>query len=191
MTQIADALPLMTTEQLLALPDDGIVRELYDGHLKEFGMSRRGVRHTWSGTNVTAVLRGWVKTQPLPRGRVLAGDAGFRLKRNPDTTVGVDIAYVSAGMAAGVPDDAFLIDGAPVLAVEILSPSDTQVDVLAKVAAYLAAGTSLVWLVETVFQTVTVYRPDAPPTLFNVTQQLDGGPHLPGFRADVAEVFAD
>ena len=182
---------LMTTEELLALPDDGIVRELYDGHLKEIGMSRRGVRHTWSGSNVTTLLRGWVKTQSAPRGRVLSGDAGFRLKRNPDTTVGVDIAYISAEMAAGVPDDAFLIDGAPVLAVEILSPSDAQGDVVMKVAAYLAAGTAMVWAIETVYQTVTVFRPDAPPTMFNVTQQLDGGSHLPGFRADVAEVFAD
>ena len=191
MSGTADTLTLMTTEQLLAIPDDGIVRELYAGHLKELGMSRRGVRHTWSGSNVTALLRGWVKTLPSPRGRVLSGDAGFRLQRNPDTTVGIDIAYISPEMAAGLPDEAFLIDGSPTLAVEILSPSDTQEAILNKVAAYLTAGVVLVWVVETVFKTVTVYRPDAPPAMFNVTQQLDGGPHLPGFRADVAEVFAD
>jgi Uma2 family endonuclease len=187
MAAIAGERDLITTEQLPAMPDDGIDRELYAGQLRELGTSRRGVRHTWSGTNVTAMLRGWVKTQPVPRGRVLSGDAGFRLRRNPDTTVGVDIAYISPQMAADLPDEAFLIDGAPVLAVEILSPSDVQGNIVTKVAA----GVALVWIVETVFKTVTVYRPDAPPTMFNVTQRLDGDPHLPGFAADVTEVFAD
>ncbi len=191
MPDATDPPALMTTEQLLAIPDDGIVRELYAGHMKELGTSRRGVRHTWSGSNVTALLRGWVQAQPSPRGRVLSGDAGFRLQRNPDTTVGVGIAYISPAMAAGLPDEAFPVDGAPILAVEILSPSDTQQDITDKVAAYLAFGVPLVWVVETAFQTVTVYRPAAAPAMFNVTQQLDGGPHLPGFRADVAEVFAD
>ena len=38
--------------------------------------------------------------QPTPRGEILVGDAAFRLRRNPDTTVGIDLAYVSAEMAA-------------------------------------------------------------------------------------------
>jgi hypothetical protein len=135
MAAIAGERDLITTEQLPAMPDDGIDRELYAGQLRELGTSRRGVRHTWSGTNVTAMLRGWVKTQPVPRGRVLSGDAGFRLRRNPDTTVGVDIAYISPQMAADLPDEAFLIDGAPVLAVEILSPSDVQGNIVTKVVS--------------------------------------------------------
>jgi Uma2 family endonuclease len=191
MSTMAAGPVVMTTEELLALPEDGMERELIRGQLKEREMSRRGIRHTWSGANITTLLRNWVRSQPAPHGRVLVGEAGFRLARNPDTTVGIDIAYISAPLAASVTPDTFLIDGVPVLAVEILSPSDRQQDITDKVAVYLALGVPLVWVVETVFQTVTVYRPDGPPEMFNLTHQLDGGPHLPGFRADVAEVFAD
>ena len=191
MTTIAAGTDVMTTEQLLAMPDDGTDRELICGRLKELGMTRRGMPHTWSGANVTTLLRTWVKQMPMPHGRVMVGEAAFRLARNPDTTVGIDVAYMSPELAAATPRRSFLIDGVPVLAVEILSPSDTQSDITDRMMTYLNAGVPLVWLVETFFETVTVYRPDRPPEMFNNTQQLDGGPHLPGFRADVAEIFAD
>ena len=36
-----------------------------------------------------------------PRGEVLSGEAAFRLRRDPDSTFGIDLAYISAEMAAG------------------------------------------------------------------------------------------
>ena len=191
MTLMASECGLMTGEQLLAMPDDGVDRDLVRGELRERGMSRRGMPHTSSGANVTTLLRNWVREQRQPHGRVLVGDAAFRLARNPDTVVGIDVAYISPALNATLNRRTDLIDGVPTLAVEILSPSDTQSDIADKVSTLLEAGVPLVWWVETVFQTVTVFRPDAPPELFNMTQQLDGGTHLPGFGADVAEVFAD
>jgi Uma2 family endonuclease len=130
-----------------------------------------------------------LRLQPQPRGRVLAGEVRFRLRRNPDTTVGIDLAYVSPELAANTPDDARFVDGAPVQAVEILSPSNTQKRMLAKVKEYLSAGVQLVWAVEPEFRTVTVYRPHAEPELFNVKQHLEGGPQLPGLRIAVADIF--
>ncbi|MGH7213960.1 MAG: Uma2 family endonuclease [Tepidisphaeraceae bacterium] len=189
MTLLTDA-PPMTTDQMLALPDNGTMRELIRGHLKETDMTRRGRKHTRTATNVAELLRGWLKTQPEPRGEVLTGEAGFVLRRDPDTTVGIDLAYISAQAAQANPDDVFLIEGAPVLAVEILSPSDQQEDILDKVREYVRNGVKVVWVIEPVFKTVTVYRPDAPPALFNEEQNLDGGAHLPGFRTGVAEFFA-
>jgi Uma2 family endonuclease len=38
-------------------------------------------------------------------------------------------------------------------------------------------------------RTVTIYRPDARPQLFNEDQELNGDPHLPGFRVPVARLF--
>ena len=181
---------LMTTEELLKLPDNGTLRELYDGELKETPVSRRGRRHSRTMATICAVLRRWLEAQPLPRGEVLAGDAGFRLKRNPDTTVGVDVAYLSPRMVASIPSDAYLVEGAPVLAVEVLSPSDQHDEVSAKVRHYLSAGVELVWIVDPEFQTVTVHQPRAKPQMFNDTQELSGDPHLPGFRVAVAELFS-
>ena len=78
-------------------------------------------------------LENWREALPDPKGEVLSGEAGFRLRRNPDTTVGIDVAYISPQTAAANEDGAGRIEGVLVLAVEILSPSDSQEDVLEKV----------------------------------------------------------
>jgi Uma2 family endonuclease len=180
---------LMTTEELLAIPEDGIERELSRGRLRQREMTRRGRRHTRAGANISTFLKNWLSTQPEPRGEVLVGEAGFQLRRNPDTTVGIDVAYISSETAKANPDDAFIIEGVPVLAVEILSPSDKQADVFEKVQDYLDAGVPLVWLAEPVFKTVTVYRPGFEPQMFTSRQELTAEPHLPGFRALVLSIF--
>lgn len=149
-------------------------------------------RNRWHGrvmTRVSKFLDNWLDQQPVPRGSVLSGEAGVRLTRDPDTTVGVDVIYVSAEVAARSSDDTTIIDGAPVLAVEILSPNDTQDQINDKLDEYLAAGVLLVWIIDPRRRTVTIYRPDQEPVLVNVHQELSGEPHLPGFRVPVAELF--
>jgi Uma2 family endonuclease len=58
-----------------------------------------------------------------------------------------------------------------------------------KVASYLDAGVKLVWVVDPRFRTITVYRGDREPELFNVKHTIGGDPHLPGFNVSVADVF--
>jgi Uma2 family endonuclease len=180
---------LMTTRDLLALPDDGMERDLSRGILREREITRRGRRHTRAGTKIGKLLDNWLDTQPKPRGEVLTGEAGFQLKHDPDTTVGIDVAYIFTELSQSAPEDAFIIEGVPTLAVEILSASDQQQDLLDKVKDYLDAGVPLVWLVETVFKTITVYRPSAKPQMFALEDELTGEPHLPGFKIRVAQVF--
>ena len=115
---------------------------------------------------------------------------GSAFGANPDTFVGVDLAYISADLAAKTAKDAKFIDGIPILAIEILSPSDTVEDIAEKVREYLDAGVSLVWEVNPIYEGVTVHRPGVPYETFNVTQELIAEPHLPGFRIPVAEIFA-
>jgi Uma2 family endonuclease len=153
-------------------------------------MTRRNRRHSYTESKIVKLLDLWLDSRPQPRGEVLCGEVGFRIRKNPDTTVGIDVAYMSPETAAANPPDAALIDGPPVLAVEILSPSDQHEDISEKVQAYLDAGVKLVWVADPVFRTICVYRPDAAPVLFNDTQELTAEPHLPGFRAAVAELFA-
>ena len=188
MTTLAQS-PLMTTEQLLAFPEDGIDRELIGGRLWEERMTRRNRRHTRTTTKIAGALERWLDAQPEPRGEILTGEAGFRIRRDPDTTVGIDVAYITIETARANPDDAFLIEGVPELAVEILSPSDTHEAISLKVQSYLDAEVPLIWVVDPTFRTVTVYNTDAEPVLFNATQVLEGGPRLPGFRVAVAELF--
>lgn len=180
---------MITTQELLALPEDGVDRELIRGQLREKPMTYRNPLHSEVNITIGYFLKLWLKQQPQPRGQVLGGEAGFQIRKNPDTTVGIDVAYISADLASRTPPKARLIDGIPVLAVEILSPSDQHEDVAEKVQEYLDAGVPLVWVIDPYFRTVIVYRPGAEPELFNTQKGLTAEPHLPGFKIQVAEIF--
>jgi Uma2 family endonuclease len=138
---------------------------------------------------VAKLLDNWLDRQPEPRGQVLCGEAGVRLQRDPDTTFGVDVVYVSAETAARQGEETTVIDGVPVLVVEILSPSDTQEEINDKIDDYLRAGVALVWVIDPRRRTVQVIRPQQEPELINVRQELSGDPYLPGFRVAAAQFF--
>lgn len=188
----------MTTEELLALPDDGVERWLIDGELRERpaegeardrGMTLRNRFHSIVMTMVCTELELWRRQRPEPRGRVLTGEAGVRLCHDPDTTVGIDVVYVPPEVMVKQTEKTTLIDGVPTLAVEILSPNDTVEEVHEKLAKYRQAGLPVVWVIDPYDQTVTVHRAGGKPVLFNVDQELSGEPELPGFRVPVARLF--
>jgi len=182
---------LYTTADLLAMPDDGVERWLIDGRIVEVGMTVRNKHHTRLQSRVSHLLESWLDGRPEPRGSVHAGEAGVRLRRDPDLTVGVDLVYLAPDVSARVMDDeeTTIIDAVPTLAVEILSPSDTIENVRTKVDGFRAAGVPITWVIDPHFRTVTVHRPDQPPVLLNETQNLDAAPELPGFSVPVAQVF--
>jgi Uma2 family endonuclease len=179
----------MSTEELWSLPDDGKDRELIRGELREKPMTKRNRWHSRVLIRLAYFLEAWLEKQPEPRGQVLGGEAGVRLQRDPDTTVGIDLTYISAEVLARTPEGTPWAEGPPVLAVEILSASDTHEDVVEKVSDYLAAGVALVWIVDPDFETVRVHQAGAAPELFNARQELAGDPYLPGFRVAVADIF--
>lgn len=183
--------PRLTTDALLELPADGVERWLIRGQLRtnpDTDRTRRNRFHSTTAGEINGRLWAWLQTQPVPRGRVVNGDAGFILARSPDITVGADVAVIPAALATASPTDTTLFDGAPILAVEILSPNDVHQDVTEKVMAYLDAG-SVVWLVDPDLRTVTVHRFQKPPAIFGMGQILTGGPELPGFSTPVHELF--
>jgi hypothetical protein len=104
---------LMTTEELLAMPDDGVERWLIRGMLREkrgeqVGDKPRTVRNRWHSklvSTVSHVLEQWRRNQAEPRGEVLGGEVGCRLRRTPDSTVGIDVTYISAEVAARRPEE--------------------------------------------------------------------------------------
>jgi Uma2 family endonuclease len=190
MMSLATIAPLMTADEFFALPDDGVERTLIGGVLKEKPMTRRTRKHSRAEAKLAHPLHLWLAAQPQPRGAILDGEAGFRIRREPDTGVGIDLAYISPELSAATPEEALYVDGSPVLAVEILSPSDTQEEITNKVRDYLDVGVAQVWLVEPVFRTVTVYRANREPRLYAESDELTGDPEMPGLRINVAEIFS-
>lgn len=184
----------ITGEDLLDMPDDGIERWILRGELKEFpkefSMTRRNRFHSEAMTKIATALQNWCDRQPRPRGKVLTGDAGFRLSRNPETTFGIDVAYIGPELAGRLTEEDLLVEGIPDLAVEILSPSDTQELIHQKIEAYLEALVPMVWILDPYDQTVRVYRPGKVPQLFTTEQELTAE-HLVGLRIPVASVFCD
>jgi Uma2 family endonuclease len=181
---------LMTAEDLLAMPDDGVERWLIRGKLREKPMTVRNREHSRIMAQMTRLLGNWLVGQPEPRGQVLCGEAGCRLRGTPESVVGIDVAYISAELAARSSEETTLIDGAPILAVEILSPNEVKETTDEKIGEYLAAGVALVWIIDPRWRTVETFRPNAQPQMVNCDQELTAEPHLPGFRVRVAELFA-
>jgi Uma2 family endonuclease len=179
----------MTTEEFLALPDDGVERWLIKGRVREWNMPTRNRRHSRIMARICQLLGNWLDARPEPRGELYSGDAACRLADDPETIVGIDVAYTDADLAKKDPEETTIIDGIPTLAIEILSPSDTMEKIDEKVALYGAVELPLVWFIHPRHRTVTVYQPGEEPVLFNVKQELSGEPHLPGLKLRVESIF--
>ena len=175
----------MTVEDLYVMPDDGLKYELQAGMLVSEPLP--GGRHGWVTAVVAELLRAHVRKHRL--GVVFAGDSGFILAREPDTVRGPDVAFVSKERFEKSSDRVRAFAGAPDLAVEILSPSNTPAIIHAKVADYLAAGTRRVWVVDPEAQIVTVYAFLLWPQRLGEDEMLDGDDVVPGFSVRVGEIF--
>jgi Uma2 family endonuclease len=182
-------LTAMTTEEMLALPNNGVERWLDRGELQEKPMTVRNRWHSRLMVRISYFLESWLERQPEPRGSVLCGEAGVRLRRDPDTTVGVDVVYISPQVAAHQAMDTTLIDGVPTLVVEILSPNDVLVEINRKLDLYLGAGVRLIWVIDPHDRTVVIYRPECEPEMVNIRQHLAGGDELPGFHIAIDQLF--
>ena len=190
-TAAPDAPKTMTLEEFSALPDDGTERMLIDGVLWEKEMTRRNRFHSTVNSRVDGELRIWQKTQPSPRPEVVCGEVGFILSQTPDrtTSVGIDVAVISAELADSEIGESSMFEGIPILAVEILSPNDTVKEIAAKLKICRACGVPIVWIIDTDFATVTEHRPGCEPKLFTKSDTIAAEPHLPGFACRVAEFF--
>lgn len=175
----------LTADDLLRLPDDGQQRELVKGELRT--MAPASPRHGSINAQLGGLLYQHVVANRL--GVLFTADTGFWLSRDPDTVRCPDVAFLSK---ARIPPDGFrpgFFEGAPDLAVEVLSPRDTVFEVEEKVEEYLAAGARAVWVVNPKLRRVTLHHTGETPRVLHEDETLEGGDILPGFACRVSEVF--
>jgi len=175
-----------TEHDLLETHDrDNRLVELVDGVLVEKGM---GFRESLVAIVLAELLRLFVRPRRL--GIVTGADGMMRL--NPGLVRIPDVAFVSWER---LPDrrvpDACIPDLAPDLAIEVLSESNTPAEMARKRREYFEAGVRLVWLVEHVSRTVTVFTSVDDFRSYNETDNLDGGNVLPGLSFSVRSIFAE
>jgi Uma2 family endonuclease len=175
----------MIVDDLYDMPDDGFKYELQAGMLVSEPLP--GFRHGRVVAEVAVILGEHVKRNRL--GVVLAGDSGFVLAREPDTVRGPDVAFVSKERFEQSGDTVRAFSGAPDLAVEVFSPSNTRASLHGKVADYLAAGTRRVWLIDSEARTVTVYASLLWPRVLGEEDVLEGDDVVPGFQVRVGDIF--
>ena len=159
--------------------------ELIDGVLVEKPM---GFTESLLAAALIEILRALVRPRRL--GLVTAPDGTMRLwagrVRIPD------VAFTSWDRIPGRRRPAAPVpDLAPDLAVEILSRSNTPEEMRLKRQDYFAADVRLVWEVDPVARTVSVYTAVEGPTVLTAADTLDGGSVLPGFVLSLAELFAE
>ena len=124
----------------------------------------------------------------LTRGRLATADPGFTLARSPDTVRAPDVAYISRERYSGPMPEGYP-ELAPDLAVEVRSRGDRAGEVLAKVADWLSAGTTLVWVIDPAREVATVYRSDGTVAVLGLEDALSGEALLPGFVLSLRELF--
>jgi len=175
--------PITTADELLRAGDIGRC-ELVRGRLVM--MNPTGDEHGRVALNLGAEIRDHVRRAGA--GTAYAAETGFLLSRKPDTVRAPDVAFVRSGRAGSASGGFF--PGAPDLAVEVLSPDDRRHEVREKVAEWLEAGTSAVWVVDPRKRTVTIHERGKEPRLLHDADTLGGGSVLPGFSVAVREIFA-
>jgi Uma2 family endonuclease len=164
--------------------DDAVTIELVQGFLVR--EPAPGAEHGRIQTRIARLLDEYAEAGG--RGVVLS-NAGFLLVEHPPTVRAPGVAFIARSRApSGVLEPGFW-RGAPDLAVEINSPSNTASDTLQKVSDYLDAGVRLVWVVDPPTATVTVYRSRQDIELLPRDSTLDGGVVLPGLRLTVADLL--
>jgi len=176
---------LITIEELEKMPQTDARVELVEGEIIK--MPPAGHEHGEIAGNIFAAMHAFIRKNKL--GKVYAAETGFILHRNPDTVRAPDAAFVTAERAKETEGNEGFFPGPPDLAVEVISPNDSDEDVEAKVLDYLQAGTRLLWIIRPRTRTITVYRSRQDIRLLTAEDTLDGADVLPGFSVPVRELF--
>ncbi len=166
---------------------EGRIYELVEGVLLEKEM---GFRESMIGMKLGRLLGNFIDGKHLG---VVAGADGM-MKLAPGLVRIPDVSFIRKEQFPGAKvanTAAPKID--PDLAVEVLSPSNTDEEIDEKLGDYFKSGTSLVWLVEPDTRSVLVLAGSDRSTGIRLTvaDTLDGGTVLPGFSLSVAVLFAE
>ena len=178
--------PVLTVDDLDALPDDDNRYELVEGELL---VSRApSLTHQRISGNIFACL--WTYLSQNPIGEVITTPGVIFDEHN---AVIPDLVYMSRETAAAVASGKH-ITGAPDLAVEVVSPGaeGARRDRSLKRQVYSKNGVKEYWIADPERRTVEVYRLQnqilEPAATLTIEDALTS-PLLPGLRCSVRDIF--
>jgi Uma2 family endonuclease len=165
-------------------PPDELRYELDEGELLEMVKPRYNPHDRIARAIDRALLKYLDKNSV---GEVLSSDNLFVL--GPNTKRIPDLSFMTSERIAQIQPDQD-IQGAPDLAIEVLSPSDTATAMRKKVKQYFAAGSRAVWLVYPESREIEVRESAVGPSrVLGENDTLEAPDLLPGFSAKVGSFF--
>jgi Uma2 family endonuclease len=173
---------LLTIERFDQLPiREGILYELNEG--EAVTMTEPMPRHNRVRDRIARRMGIFVEERKL--GEVFL-ETGYQL--TPETVRIPDVSFVLADRLGEIDPDR-RIQGAPALAIEVVSPTDLAEELTQKVKQYLAAGAKVVWVFYPKTREVQVFRADGGSFVRREHEALEDPDLLPGLTLDLKSVF--
>lgn len=173
---------LLTIDQFDQLPiREGIIYELNQGEVVT--MTEPMPRHNRVRDTVARLIGNFVEEHQL--GAVFL-ETGYQL--TAETVRIPDVSFVPADKMRELDLDR-RIQGAPALAIEVVSPADLAEELTQKVKQYLAAGAKAVWVFYPKTREVEVSRADGSRFFRREHEKLEEPDLFPGFALDLKQIF--
>ena len=177
-----------TEEELQSLPEDGFIHEVVSGELV------KSPRNNFQHSNIC--------------GRLLYAVAMFNSKHRLGVVLGSSTGFWMFNRNCRAPDVSFIpkarleqlqfsptakqfFPGAPDLAVEILSPSNTRAEMDERLRDFFASGTQIAWIINPDTRSAEVCRSLTQRRLIGPGGELDGEHLLPGLRYPINDLFKE
>ncbi|MCE7946708.1 MAG: Uma2 family endonuclease [Chloroflexi bacterium CFX4] len=157
--------------------------ELHNGELIE--MPSPSPLHQWIVARLVFLISKWL--EPAALGYVFGDNLDYEPAEG--VIVKPDVSFVSRQRAPSLPQTFQIM---PDLAVEVVSPSNTEREMLQKVQLYFAHQAQVVWVIYPDQRMVRVYTPAAQGVHVRQLvegETLEGGALLPDFALPIAEIF--
>ncbi len=178
---------LLTAEDLLALPDNGMRQELVRGELIE--MPPPGLMHGLVAGNFYRFFDAFVRQAELDL--VTTFEIGIYLEQDPDTVRAPDVSLIARHrIPESMPPSGYVFGLVPDLVVEVISPGyRSRAAVDARVDMWLNAGVRLVLVAHIANREIVSHHDDGTVQRFGIDDTLTCEPVLPGFSCPVADIF--
>ena len=169
---------LISVEEFDRLEEEEFCYELDEGEL--ITLTRPGVVHGRIERRLLVAIQKYLDHHPI--GEVFGADILYVLgpatKRAPDVSV----------MLRPIDPD-HEIQGAPEIAAEVLSPSNSKREMKRKLGQFFATGCKLAWIIDPKARTVEVWESAAGPSRTLRESDSLETPLLPDFSLPIAKLF--
>ena len=173
----------ITAADLLHMPDDGCRTELVRGELV-----RRpyiGFYYGVLGGRILERLSLYIDAHEL--GESPNSKVGFQFA--DDHVRMASITFIRAERLDALGEMPGYFPGAPDLAIELVTPSETEDYLAVKIRDFLEAGTQAFIEFHAYDRAFVVHRPDAEPTILTESDTLEAPDIIPGWSLPVADIF--